>query len=114
MDMENPVRMVTWSVEEVMKDEWEQMRAEDSRLPHLTRYRNRRVPLAGATGFGKSKRKSPYASSLCAEDEFEVNDGDLSMPDFISWDLSDFNVCVVGRCQFCADHHRRTNPGANS
>lgn len=71
VDTEDPVRVVTLSVEEVMKDEWEQMRAENSALPFISHHRKRGFRLVDASGM--PNWKSSCATSHCVDDEFEVS-----------------------------------------
>ncbi len=70
--MDSEVEAVALSVEEVMKEEWEQMRAENSQLPTLPS-RKRAVPFPDTTELESPRLKLPYVSSLCAEDDdFDV------------------------------------------
>ena len=72
-DTEDPVQVVTLSVQEVMNDEWELMRSENSDLPPLS-YRKRKVPLMDTMDLGMPKWKSSCLSSPhYSDDEFEVS-----------------------------------------
>lgn len=72
MDTEDPVRVVTLSVKEVMKEEWEQMRVDNSELPRIS-HRKRRVPFVDTMEMGGPRWKPSCTSSLYTDDEFEVS-----------------------------------------
>lgn len=75
MDMEDPVRVVALSVEEAMKEEWEHMRAENSELPLLPNVtpRKRILPFPDTVELKSPRLTSPYVSSFCSDDEFDVS-----------------------------------------
>ena len=62
--------MVTVSVREVMSQEWEHMRTENSELP-LLRRRKRMSPFLDPGGLGTCKRQS-YNPTYSSDEEYEV------------------------------------------